>query len=47
MVLRQSDLSEEALLDGKWDTICECAGIEPDYDRDQEINIVRIEGEEE
>jgi hypothetical protein len=46
MVIRLSDLTEEAQRIGVWSALCEVAGIEPDYDKDQEINITKIEGEE-
>lgn len=45
MVIRRSDLTNEALDLGVWDALCEAAGIEPEHYRDQEINITSIEGE--
>lgn len=46
VVIRRSDLTEQAIHIGIWDAICETAGVEPEHDRDQEITITKIEGEE-
>jgi hypothetical protein len=46
MVIRRSDLTNEAQEIGIWNALCEAAGIEPEYDRNQEITITRIEGED-
>jgi hypothetical protein len=50
MIIRKSDLTNEAIDMGVWDALCEAAGIEPERDEylsdHQEINIDRIEGEE-